>query len=617
MRPLAALCLLAALGLFAAMSPAQNTLRVLSSSPANNALRVSASAPWSVTFDRPVLGASLSGNVHVFGRWSGVVPGQVALDASGTRMTFSPSRPFFPGETVTVSLTRNVTALDATTLARGFVAWFWVDCAPGTGTFTQRQLIPQRSPPGTTNIITYGASGGDVDGDGAPDITTFNEISSDLRVMRNDGCGTAGPFVIQPGAGQPSPNETADFDRDGLLDLCTGNQLGFSASVFFNNGAGGFTAPVVRSTGGITHGVAALDVDADGLPDLVTTNHAVVLVFRNLGNRAFATTPTIFEAGNREDAVMACDANGDGIGDIAVGNEGGSSVAFLLGDGQGSFVLGGSRGCGGQPFQIAVGDVDGDGHCDIVTANRTSASLGVVLGDGQGNLVATTTWASGSAPVAVDLGDIDGDGDLDAVTSLYVGSAHDVLWNNGNGTYTAGPRLGATQHGSCCTIVDFDRDGLMDLISADEGADEIRIYLQDRPALSAVQPIGCAATLRTDQWAVAGYGRAARPVPSGRTTFFSVTAAPNTPFAIVLGGALQPGLPLPFGLANLDPAFSAPLVIGLFGDPRAVTDGNGERHFPLAIPQGIGGTIGAQAAVQDFAGAGLLFSNPVQLAFAP
>jgi hypothetical protein len=86
----------------------QGTLHVLASNPTNNTRNASAATPWVVTFDRPVNAASLNGNLHVWGRWSGTVPGQATLDAAGTHLTFQPSRPMFAGETVTASLTHNV-----------------------------------------------------------------------------------------------------------------------------------------------------------------------------------------------------------------------------------------------------------------------------------------------------------------------------------------------------------------------------------------------------------------------------------------------------------------------------------------------------------------------------
>ena len=595
---------------------AQTALSVTGSTPVNNDNFASCSSPITVTFDRPVQAGSLAGNVNIFGRWSGVVPGQVSLNPAGTVMTFQPGRPFFVGENVTISLTRDVAAVDGNTLGGGFYASFWTRPATGTGNFTMDRLIPMRSTP-SQRTITYGTHCGDIDGDGAPDLTTTNEATSDLRMMLNDGCGEAGSIVLVPGTGDPSPSESADFNRDGLLDLATGNLNGDTATVFLNDGNGGFLPPIVLQTGGRAHGMAIIDAEADGWPDLVTTNRSRVLLFRNNGNNTFTQVQSI-QVGSGEDGLATADANGDGPADGFVGCYTGSQVGLLLGNGTGGLTFAGVRGCGGRPWQIVAGDVDGDGHADVATANFATNTLGIVRGNGAGGLISTTTYSTGFTPVAVDLADIDGDGDLDAVTSCYSSSRHDIFWNDGNGNYGGVQQLPTTQNGSCCTVVDFDRDGIMDLISADEGADEIRIYLQDRPALPQTQPQDCKATLRIDEWAIGGYaGRPLRPVQAGRTMFFGVTAEPNIPVAIVGGFQQSPGISFPFGLANLVSPVLGIVAFGFLGDPAAITDANGELQVPFAVPAGISGSLYFQAVVEDLPGAGLLFSNPVGAVFVP
>jgi hypothetical protein len=609
----AAACLLAAAPFLSAQSP----LRVLASSPANNAISASTATTWVVTFDRAVDPASLAGNVRLFGRWSGVLPGTATLDAAGTQLTFQPSRPLFPGEWVTAQVLRSVTALDGTTLQGGFVAYFWTQPARGTGTFRLDRTLIVGAPGGS---VTYGAHAGDIDGDGSPDITTTNEASHDLRIFRNDGCGNAGPRIIYAGSGEPSPNDSADFDHDGRLDLVTGNAGGNSVAVFLNDGNGGFLAPIVLNTGGYTHGATVIDADADGFTDVAASNASTVLLFRNLGNATFAA-PTTFQAGNGEDALVPADANGDGKADLFVACRNGGTVALLLGNGNGGFTVSANGSCGGNPFQIAVGDLNGDGHCDAATANLGTDTLGVVFGNGSGGLAAPQTWSSTLQPVAIDLADLDGDGDLDAGTSGYSSANHRIHWNDGTGGFGSATTLAAQQNGSCTTLVDFDRDGLMDVLSADEGSDEIRIYLQNRPALPSVQPIACQATLRVDGWAIAGYGgRPLRPAQTGRPTFFNVSAAPNAPFAVLLSFAsLAPGVSLPFGLANVDPALSLTVAIGFFGDPTAITNTAGEQTVALTVPAGLAATTYAQAIALDPrpASAGYLISNPVGIAFLP
>ena len=68
--------------LLCAATPCQN-LAVLDVTPSANSTSASASAQVEVTFDRAVDPATLAGAVRMTGRWSGEVPLQTSLDASG------------------------------------------------------------------------------------------------------------------------------------------------------------------------------------------------------------------------------------------------------------------------------------------------------------------------------------------------------------------------------------------------------------------------------------------------------------------------------------------------------------------------------------------------------
>ncbi|MBK8096798.1 MAG: VCBS repeat-containing protein [Planctomycetes bacterium] len=587
----------------------------MSSWPANNALTARASTTWEITFDRAIDPASLPGNVALFGRWSGVMTGTTTVDSAGRRLVFRPSRPFFVGETVAATLSRNVRGTDGSTLTSGYASWFWIAPTRGPNAFTLNRTVQVHS---GTPTITYGVHAGDLDRDGAPDLITSNEATHDLRIFKNDGCGTPGPRQVVAGNGFPSPSEAADFNHDGWLDICTANLAGNTITIFLNDGTGNLRAPTVINVGGRSHGITVIDFDSDGWTDIAASNSSNVLLFRNLanGNGTFAA-PTTINAGNDEDALAAADANGDGLADLFVACENGNSVAILRGNGQGTFVLHASQNCGGAPFQIAVGDIDADGDCDVLTANRNNNTCGVLRNDGGGNLLPVTTMSTLLWPVSADLADIDGDGDLDLGIASYVGGKHSLQLNQGTGTFNAPQHFSTGLNGSCITFVDFDRDGLMDFIAADEGTDELRIWLQNRPAMPGTQPLHCNATLRVDNIAVAGYGnRPLRPVRTGHTTFFGVNAAASQPFAILLSTKIEPGVAMPFGLANIDGNTAGVAVMGFLGGPGQ-TNSKGEAIIPIQVPLSVTGSLYAQTVALDPrpTSAGLLFSNPVGMQF--
>src|SRR5262245_48926884 len=366
--------------------------------------------PIEVAFAQPVDLATVdAGSFAVFGRWSGPVAGAIALSADHLTARLVPARPLFVGELLTITLSAAIATPGGQHLTGGHVVQALVRGAPGTRTFTNAATIPLRAP-GEGRIGTYGIFSGDVDRDGAPDLTALDELGNDIRVLHNSGCGLFGAPVAVANPGQwPSPNEGADFDRDGFLDLVTGNQNAGAVSVYLNTGSGLFGAPAVYTTSGFVHGVAPGDFDGDGYWDLAAPNGNAVAVFLNAGDGTMTTAGTYDAGGNGEDNVTAVDVDEDGHLDLLVGNLYSGTVGVLLGAGDGTFALHGAFATGGQPFHQAIGDCNGDGHVDVVFANRGTNTLALLLGDGHGNFAAPDTRPVGLGPAAVDLADLDGD----------------------------------------------------------------------------------------------------------------------------------------------------------------------------------------------------------------
>lgn len=585
--------------------------------PANNARAVSPAEPVTIIFNAPVLPLTVTAqNFHVSGRWSGPVPGTLSIGPGGNSVVFQPSRPLFATEIATLTVSRFVLSTTAAPLTGGFTATWWVASAPSTGTYVLDHVVDYRNP-GEGLIRTYGFFAGDVDRDGAPDMSSTNEVSFDVRLMKNDGCGHFGPKVISalPGGTEPSPNEGADFNGDGWIDLATGNQNGGSVAVFLNDGAGHYLPPMVTPIGGSVHGLAVLDADADGDVDIVATNQSEVVLLRNTGNGTF-TPPILIDTGNGEWSIATGDANGDGRPDIFCGSAWSQDVTLLLGDGAGGFTPSVTRPCGGFPWQMALGDLDGDGKLDCVVADATNGRAGVLRGDGAGGLDPVVSYPVGSNPVSVDIGDVEGDGDLDIVIASYSNANATILRNDGSGVFGNATTIAASSAGSCAVIVDYDRDGDTDVILVDELDDKGFVYRQDGPNLPNVQPPTCDAALRVNGFANrGGYGgAAAHLLPGGRFAFIGVSGSPGQLVAVFFGVLLPVGVPTPIGIVNID----APLDLffsGFLGDPFGVLDAHGETKIPVPVPPGLptGLTLTLQGVLST--SVGLALSNPEQVVF--
>jgi hypothetical protein len=254
-----------------------------------------------------------------------------------------------------------------------------------------------------------------------------------------------------------------------------------------------FTAPINYPTalGGAPQSVVAADLRGTGMLDLVVADNGDVNDNANssvailLGNGDGSFQPAVhYDAGIHPLAVAVGDFNGDGIPDIVVTNAGvrpvGNTVSVLLGNGDGTFQSPRTFRVGKDPTSVAVGDLRGDGRLDIVTANDGSNSVSVLFGNGDGTFQNAVNLSVGVNPVTVALGDLRGDGRLDIVTANQgftdIQGSVSVLLNQDDGTFQPAVdySLGAPALDLAARDValgDFNGDGRLDIVTANNSAD--------------------------------------------------------------------------------------------------------------------------------------------------
>lgn len=571
----------------------QTGLEVLSVSPPANEIFALTAAPIVVQLNQGIADWSVDSNsFSVLGRWSGVRAGTRTV--AGSTLVFEPDEPFFPGEQVTVSLSRNVQTWSGEPLAGGHGWQYWTRSTKSSGTF-QLAATYEIKLPGEFISQAYGISAVDLDGDGDPDFSIPCEVSSDVRVFENLGCGNfAGPqlHALPPGS-YPSPNDTADFDGDGRIDLAVANINGDSASVLLGSGNGGYLSSFEQATGSTPRAIVAVDADADGATDLVVANlgSSNLSYLRNQSNGAFDSASFFEGGGQGESALASVDANGDGRWDLFVGHRNSQTATSQLGDGNGQFTFRDSTFIGGQAWMFAAGDLDGDGDVDLTSANSSQGNVGLAFNDGTGLWAGTQTLNSGGFTIATDLGDFDADGDLDLVLSNYSTADWTIYRNDGTGQFSAAPSLASNQAGSCMTIVDHDLDGDLDLVGIDELSDQILVFEQVDVALPGLQAGQCDAQLRVDNLAgSAGFGgNSPHPATPGRDLFFGFSGQPLDPPLLAVGLPAWPGATLPVGQLNV----AAPIVL-----PLPTPSSEGSSLLPVEIPFGL--PPGLELAVQAY-----------------
>jgi hypothetical protein len=210
---------------------------------------------------------------------------------------------------------------------------------PGSFSVAARKDFATGSKPNSIAIC-------DLDGDGRPDIATTSNSSNTISVFMNTttpGSSTANFTLKTDFATANSPCYVAggDLNGDGLPDLAVVNTLDDNVSVFLSTTCPGSATPIFRPRRDFPAGnnpcaVSISDVNGDGKLDLVVVNHhstsvSVLLNTTPPGDLiASFALPTDYTSGNQPWAIAIHDFNCDGKTDLAVANRTGNSVSILL-----------------------------------------------------------------------------------------------------------------------------------------------------------------------------------------------------------------------------------------------------------------------------------------------
>jgi hypothetical protein len=335
--------------------------------------------------------------------------------------------------------------------------------------------------------VTYSTSGteamslavADVNQDGVLDVVVADFCGSDncgrVSVLLGKSDGTFSPFAAYPSGGSyPRAIALADIDGDGILDAIVANEQSpqddapGAIAVLKGNRNGTFQKAVVHDSGGLgARSVAVLDVNHDGNADLLVANSNNVAVLLGRGDGRFLA-PLVYDAGGKWIAVA--DLNHDGNPDLVVA----SRPAFMrLGNGDGTFGERHSLGAGGS--FVGVADLNRDGNPDLLVTNYDDSTLAVLLGNGDGTFRTSAFYPSGArSATSVAVADIDRDGNPDVLVTNICAPAPcptggagqlGVLMGNGDGSLQPAVMY-ATGGNDAWSVAmgDVDRDGNPDAI---------------------------------------------------------------------------------------------------------------------------------------------------------
>jgi FG-GAP-like repeat/Bacterial Ig-like domain (group 3) len=444
-----------------------------------------------------------------------------ALASSGTTgnytltATVSAFGPTAPTGSVTFTdttsnLTLGTAALNAASLRTGF-------------TSAQNYPIANMNNGNTGNTI--GPAIGDFNGDGHLDYAVPTN-GGPIAILLGNGNGTFtnGTSIQTVSPFEPTSVVVGDFNGDGKQDLAVLSAAGTgSVNTYLGNGDGTFQAarnyPVATSTSN-SRLLAIGDFNRDGIQDLAATNitGSTVAIILGNGDGSF-NAPAFYGVGPGAWNVVVGDINKDGLLDLAVASDGGGNVSVLLGNGDGtfkpvSFVAVGSS----QVGSVALGDFNGDGYLDLATTSAPDNSVYILLNKGTSTvsfgapaqIVMNGGPTTNSSPYYLTIGDFNRDGKTDIISANNTNSTVALLLGNGTGGFATPTYYPVPAEPIFATEADINGDDQVDLTAVtDNGLSVLLSGQSETASLSNVAFHGC-----SPQSAVATYGGDASYSPS-------------------------------------------------------------------------------------------------------
>ncbi len=250
-----------------------------------------------------------------------------------------------------------------------------IDIFLGNGDGTFQPSIPSTVPGFSVNTFVA-----DFNRDGILDVASVQYYPMEVSVAFGNGDGTFGTYTNYSIVYQDFSAYLitgGDFNGDGAPDLVEINQADQSAQVFLNNGDGTFQQGVNLQTDPGPQYVVVADVNQDGKADVITSNYGAgsLGVFLGNGDGTFANQVSYPVKGGANGLAIG-DLNGDGKLDIAAayyvynGNASQTAVGVLTGNGDGTFgaetdYLTGQA----HSLSVALGDLNGDGTLDVLSSD--------------------------------------------------------------------------------------------------------------------------------------------------------------------------------------------------------------------------------------------------------
>ncbi len=323
---------------------------------------------------------------------------------------------------------------------------------------------------------------GDLNGDGKPEIVSVNESQNTITVYLNNGDGSfqTGVYYQNSGGNEAYPYAAAiaDINGDGKNDIVVPSSYGGDISIFAGKGDGTVTSPTIGYNVGGYPWTAPLvgDFNGDGLADVIEADDYYSFAFlQGYGDGTFRASTSYFVPESATQytysySVATGDFNGDGFPDIVVGavnNSTAPGVVVFLSNPDGTLKPGVNYGTSETLAYVAVADFNGDGKMDIAATDYANDVVQIFLGNGDGTFTVggsfATDTAGSSDPQTLVAGDFNHDGKVDLAIANWASQTIGVLLGVGDGTFATPTPYAVSSYPYGMTASDLNSDGYLDL----------------------------------------------------------------------------------------------------------------------------------------------------------
>jgi len=235
----------------------------------------------------------------------------------------------------------------------------------------------------------------DFNNDGQLDFAVANSGDNTISTFFGNGDGTFAPFPKSP--------FTLPTSMQGPVAMVHGN--------FRNISGTGFDLAIAND---LTSNAAILEATGDNTFDGTFT----------------VATGSPFGTGTAPIAIAGGDLNSDGVQDLAVVNSGDSTISVFLNNGDATFaVAAGSpltTSSGANPSGVVIADFTNDGVGDIAVTNQGVSTLGIYIGLGLGLYSSQIELSTPAGPQGITTSDFDANGLPDVAVTAHSGSSNTV-----------------------------------------------------------------------------------------------------------------------------------------------------------------------------------------------